>query len=95
MLWFEGGPKKVAAAIPAVLTDAYHAGVPEQENWPQLVHRVFELAASFEGWSEPKLRGVEVPALVMVGDQDVVTVEHAIWLQNDSKTGSAARLATH
>lgn len=72
--------QKVAASLPAMLREAYEAVAPEPGNWPLLVHRVFELAATFEGWDEAQLRRITSPLLVMVGDRDVVTAEHAIWL---------------
>lgn len=73
-------PEDVAASLPAMLREAYEAVAPDPGNWPTLVHRVFELAATFEGWNGAELRGIMSPLLVMVGDRDVVTVEHATWL---------------
>ena len=80
-------PETVAAGLPAMLREAYQAIAPEPNDWPRLVHKVFELAASFEGWSEAQLEAIAAPVLVMVGDQDVVTVEHAMWLSRRLRQG--------
>jgi pimeloyl-ACP methyl ester carboxylesterase len=80
-------PEEVAASLPAMLREAYAAVAPEPGNWPLLVHRVFELAATFEGWDEAELGRISVPLLVMVGDRDVVTVEHATWLSRQCPAG--------
>lgn len=80
-------PDKIAAGLPAILREAYEAAAPEPAKWPQLVHKVFELAASFEGWTQDQLKAIAAPVLVMVGDQDVVTVEHATWLARQCPQG--------
>lgn len=80
-------PEKVAAGLPAMMREAYEAVAPDPGKWPQLVHRVFELAALFEGWSEAQLKGITAPILVMAGDRDVVTVDHATWLSRQCREG--------
>ncbi len=80
-------PEKVAAGLPSMLREAYEAVAPNPRNWPKLVHRVFDLAATFQGWSLEQLQRIESPLLVMVGDHDVVTVEHATWLSQQCPRG--------
>ncbi len=80
-------PNEVASSLPDVLRDAYRAVAPEPDHWPQLVHRVFEQAATFPGWSDTDLQGLRTALLVIVGDHDVVTPEHALWLSRTCPNG--------
>jgi pimeloyl-ACP methyl ester carboxylesterase len=80
-------PDEVAATIPKILRDEYKRVASRPQDWPQLVHRVFELAASFDGWTEMQLHGIKAPVLVMAGDQDVITQEHTLWLARQCQAG--------
>jgi pimeloyl-ACP methyl ester carboxylesterase len=62
------------------LRDAYVGVAPDPGNWPTLVRKVARLNLDFEGWRPDYLRSVDAPALVMVGDEDDVTPEHAVEL---------------
>jgi len=70
-------PAEAAAAMPARLREAYEQVAPRREDWSRLVSKVYRQAVGFKGWSEAELRGLRGPLLVMVGDRDAVTVEHA------------------
>lgn len=80
-------PKKVAASLPAMLRDAYTAVAPSPQGWPQLVHKVFEQASTFAGWAPSQLKAIRSPMLVIVGDHDVVTTDHARWLSQQLRKG--------
>jgi pimeloyl-ACP methyl ester carboxylesterase len=56
---------------------AYRATAPEQAGWPVLIEKVKAFNRDFAGWTADQLRSIKTPTLVMVGDSDIVTPEHA------------------
>jgi len=53
---------------------------PHPERFRALVGKLKALDATPFAWPEDEVRGIVAPALVVVGDADVVTVEHAAQL---------------
>lgn len=60
--------------------DAYARVAPHPDQWPTLIGKVRDMYLGFEGWEAEDLRMLSAPLLVMVGDRDFVTLEHAIEL---------------
>jgi pimeloyl-ACP methyl ester carboxylesterase len=60
--------------------EAYARVAPNPEHWPVLVAKVLQLEREFEGWPEEDLRAIDAPALVIVGDADIVRPEHAVQM---------------
>jgi pimeloyl-ACP methyl ester carboxylesterase len=64
------------------LREAYAKTAPNPEHWPTLVAKV-KKPGEFEGWQGWRLediRSINAPALVMVGDADIVRLEHAVQM---------------
>ena len=82
----DGMQPEMLAVIPTI-TPEMLAGSPMEEAYKQLsphpgrfkalVGKLKALDATPFEWPEEEVRGVTAPALVVVGDSDVVTVEHA------------------
>jgi pimeloyl-ACP methyl ester carboxylesterase len=51
---------------------------PNPEDWPALLGKVQQMDKAFEGWSPAAISSIEAPALVVVGDADIVRPEHAV-----------------
>jgi pimeloyl-ACP methyl ester carboxylesterase len=51
---------------------------PRPEDFPVLVSRVKEMDGSLEDLPAEAIRSLQAPALVIVGDSDIVTPEHAV-----------------
>ncbi len=58
----------------------YEKVAPEPAAWPRLVEKVKAMYLSFAGWDEKRLRELAAPLMVMLGDRDFATLEHAIEL---------------
>ena len=58
--------------------EGYVEVAPDPENWPTLLAKVKELDRTFEGWSPEAISSIEAPALIIVGDADIVRPEHAV-----------------
>jgi pimeloyl-ACP methyl ester carboxylesterase len=60
--------------------EAYERVAPNPEDWPALLGRIKDLDLWFEGWPREDIAAIEAPALVIVGDSDVVRPEHAVQM---------------
>lgn len=60
--------------------EAYDRVAPNPDDWPALIAKVRQLVGEFEGWPPEAIRSIEAPAMVVVGDSDVVRPEHAVEL---------------
>jgi pimeloyl-ACP methyl ester carboxylesterase len=58
----------------------YARVAPNPGNWSVLVEKVVALDLAFEGWSDEEVRSIASPALVVVGDADIVRPESAVDL---------------
>lgn len=58
--------------------EAYVEVAPNPEDWPALLGKVQQMDKEFEGWSPEAISSIEAPALVVVGDADIVRPEHAV-----------------
>jgi pimeloyl-ACP methyl ester carboxylesterase len=58
--------------------DAYVRVAPDPGQWTTLVAKNIELDRSFEGWTADQVRAVQVPALLVIGDADIVRPEHTV-----------------
>jgi len=65
------------ANMPPVLRAAYRSAAPDPSHLPVLVAKLMQRLNSFEDWTDDEVRSLQAPALIMVGDHDVITVEHA------------------
>jgi pimeloyl-ACP methyl ester carboxylesterase len=58
--------------------EAYASVAPNPAEWPALLAKVQEMDKEFEGWSPEAISSIEAPALIVVGDADIVRPEHAV-----------------
>jgi pimeloyl-ACP methyl ester carboxylesterase len=56
-----------------------HASVaPDPEHWEEFVAKWITLQQNFEGWPLAELQTISAPMLIIIGDADSVTAEHAV-----------------
>jgi pimeloyl-ACP methyl ester carboxylesterase len=84
---FEQPPN--AAAMPKALREAYLAAAPHPDL-QAFVAKTVTMMKSFPDIPDDKLRAIEAPTLVMLGDQDVILPEHAVRLAQLVKHGQLA-----
>ncbi len=87
---FEQPPN--ADAMPKSLRDAYLAAAPHPDL-RAFVAKTVAMMRSFPDVPEDKLRAIEAPTLIMLGDQDVILPEHAVKLAKLVKHGQLTILA--
>jgi pimeloyl-ACP methyl ester carboxylesterase len=64
----------------SVFESAYKEVAPDPAKWPALVAKCNQLDREFAGWSDDEISSIARPALVVIGDSDIVRPEHAVEL---------------
>ena len=57
---------------------AYERVAPDRAGWPSLVAKVGQLDAGFGGWRPDEIAAMSMPVLLVVGDADIVRLEHVV-----------------
>lgn len=57
---------------------AYASVAPHPENWRRLVMKVAEMDRATGGWSSDVIASLKPPALLIIGDSDIVRPEHVV-----------------
>ena len=85
--FFDGMKGATIESMPQPLKDGY---LEVENNTQQGLQRMFERdrdrMIAFQDWPDESIQSIKIPALIVVGDHDVVTVEHATRM---------AKLITH
>ena len=68
--------------MPVTLRKAYLATAPHPEQLPSFFAKSVQRMREFKGWTPAQLRTLRAPALLLLGDRDVVRVEHAAQMQH-------------
>lgn len=64
--------------MPPALRDAYLQAAPDPSRLPVLVAKLMQRLNSFRDWTDDEVRSIQAPTLLMIGDADVITVEHTV-----------------
>src|SRR5499433_969208 len=56
----------------------YAGMAPDPTKWSVLVSKVRDLDMHFAGWKSEEVRSIQAPALLIVGDSDIVRPEHVV-----------------
>jgi pimeloyl-ACP methyl ester carboxylesterase len=62
------------------IEEEYQRVAPNPDDFPNLVWKLKELDTTEFSWPEDDIRAISAPTLIVVGDSDVVTLEHAVTL---------------
>ena len=63
--------------MPPVLRNAYLESAPDASRLPVLQAKLMHRLNSFRDWTDDEVRSIRAPTLLLVGDRDVITTEHA------------------
>jgi pimeloyl-ACP methyl ester carboxylesterase len=67
--------------MPAELKQAYRTTAPHPEQLPVFFEKSVERMRNFKGWSPEQIKSVKQPVLLLLGDRDIVRIEHAAEMQ--------------
>jgi pimeloyl-ACP methyl ester carboxylesterase len=62
--------------------EAYLRLSPQPEHFEDFFASLSRSAADLRGWSDEQLAGITAPTLIVQGDHDFVTIEHAALMQH-------------
>jgi pimeloyl-ACP methyl ester carboxylesterase len=68
--------------MPLDLRKAYLATAPHPEQLPSFFAKSVQRMREFKGWTPAQLRTIRAPTLLVLGDRDIVRVEHAAQMQH-------------
>jgi len=90
--FWEGMGHATLETMPGELKAAYVKVAPHPEQLPVFFEKSVKRMMEFQDWPVERLKGIEVPTLVMVGDKDVVRVEHGVEMARAMPRGELAVL---
>jgi len=61
---------------------SFQRSAPDPDAFDAILERLNVMLAIWPGWSQDQLRSIRAPMLVAVGDNDFVTVAHAVDISN-------------
>ena len=65
-------------AMPAELKEAYTRVAPRPGDLPVFFRKSVDRMLHFQGWTDEQMRSIQVPTLVLAGDRDILSPEHAV-----------------
>jgi pimeloyl-ACP methyl ester carboxylesterase len=64
--------------VPQLLKDAYEEVAPDSSNLFKMFEKDKKRMVEFEDWKEEDIRSIDASALIIIGDNDIVSPEHAV-----------------
>jgi pimeloyl-ACP methyl ester carboxylesterase len=64
--------------MPQQLQDAYKKVAPNPDDLPEMCKKDLKRMLTFKDWRDEDLKSITAPALIIIGDADVVRPEHAV-----------------
>jgi len=68
--------------MPPELRKAYLATAPHPEQLPSFFAKTVQRMREFKGWTPAQIQTIRAPTFLVLGDRDVVRVEHAAQMQH-------------
>ena len=76
--FFDGLAGATLKDMPAFLREAYLKVAPDEAGLQVMFEKDRDRMLHFEDWPVEQLRSIDVPALIMASDLDVITREHTV-----------------
>jgi pimeloyl-ACP methyl ester carboxylesterase len=90
--FWEGMNHVTLENMPKPLQDADRKINPDPKHLDQLFRQDSKRIQSFKDWPESDLTSIQAPTLILIGDQDVITAEHAVKMSRLFPRGRLAIL---
>ena len=79
--FWEGFEHAKLEEMPAELRQAYLATAPHPEQLQSFFEKSVQRMRDFKGWTPAQIESIRAPVLIVIGDRDVVRVEHGAAMQ--------------
>jgi pimeloyl-ACP methyl ester carboxylesterase len=66
--------------MPLELREAYLKTAPHPEDLPAFFAKSVQRMRDFKGWTPQEIQSIAAPTLVIMGDRDVASPEHAVQM---------------
>ena len=66
--------------MPAELREAYLKVAPHPEDLPSFFTKSVKRMLDFKGWTLEEIKSIDAPTLVIIGDHDIIRLEHAVLM---------------
>jgi pimeloyl-ACP methyl ester carboxylesterase len=76
--FFEGMKKASIESMPRPLKEAYLKVNNDSSGLQRMFERDRDRMIAFQDWPDSLIQSIKAPSLIMIGDRDVVTREHAV-----------------
>jgi pimeloyl-ACP methyl ester carboxylesterase len=80
--FWEGFEHATLDQMPPDLKKAYLTTAPQPERLPSFFAKSVQRMREFKGWTPAQLKTIRAPTLLVLGDRDIVRVEHAAKMQH-------------
>lgn len=80
--FFEGLEKAALNDMPAKLKEAYLNINNDSTGLQKMFEKDKARMVNFKGWTDEQISSIKVPTLIMIGNKDVVTPEHALEMNH-------------
>jgi pimeloyl-ACP methyl ester carboxylesterase len=80
--FWEGFEHATLDQMPPELKKAYLATAPHPDQLPSFFAKSVQRMREFKGWTPAQLKTIRAPTLLVLGDRDIVRVEHAAQMQH-------------
>lgn len=78
--FFDGLQKATFNDMPKALKDAYLRANPDQNGLLNMFNKDRERMLSFKDFNDKQIKSIAAPTLIIIGDHDVITAEHAVQM---------------
>jgi pimeloyl-ACP methyl ester carboxylesterase len=76
--FWDGFPRSTLSNMPQVYHEAYLKITNDAAGLQNMFNKDVQRMAAFKDWTDDDIRSIKAPALVVIGDHDIPTPEHAV-----------------
>ncbi|MCL5031021.1 MAG: alpha/beta hydrolase [Bacteroidetes bacterium] len=80
--FFDGMAKATLQDMPSLFREAYLTITHDSAGLQNMFEKDKARMVEFKGWSDEQISSIKVPTLIMAGNKDVMTLEHALEMNH-------------
>lgn len=76
--FWEGFNSATLDALPQILKEGYLKANNDEKGLSNMFHKDVQRMQAFKGWTDEQMKSIHVPTLIINGNRDVASMEHAV-----------------